>query len=436
MSESVLPPLIIVAHVPDALTDLCGVSLLERLRRIVRQIGFGEATILSNSSESVAAHVAMQTWRRADVSLSYRQQQSRSAVVGDILGCLAAMNVRRRIGAFVAFAHFYCDPRLLRALAHRPNDTAIVDSDPPPMIAPLWKNAGGSPSCAAVLSNEWLSGKEPAAELSAAIGFALSNDGIALLDAAQQDGYVKSMRRIVRPIFFPAPNADLRPLAERVLMEATQNGVLDLPALAHAPIEKWIVAHLCRTAITPNQITLLTGLVGVAVTFLYAAGYLWTGALLALAIGVLDGVDGKLARVKVQTTKLGKAEHTLDLFIEMSWWAALAYHFVSTGQLHYAYSILIGFYASHFLARLARDRIQRRIGRSLDDFAPFDRLVRSVAGRRNIYTWLFTLSLLLGTPATGFVLLCSWGILSATVHICRSIQIGLTLRHPVAATPS
>jgi hypothetical protein len=42
------------------------------------------------------------------------------------------------------------------------------------------------------------------------------------------------------------------------LLGATQKGVIDFPALAHAPIEKRLVWRLCRTTITPNQMTLGT----------------------------------------------------------------------------------------------------------------------------------------------------------------------------------
>jgi hypothetical protein len=128
---------------------------------------------------------------------------------------------------------------------------------------------------------------------------------ITAVDAAKQQAYVPGMRRSVWPVFFPAPLPEFRPLAERLLRDATQSGVLDFPALVHAPIEKWLVSHLCRTTITPNQITLGTGVLGFSVTVLYALGYLWAGALLALIIGVLDGLDGKLARLKVQMTKAG-----------------------------------------------------------------------------------------------------------------------------------
>ena len=244
------------------------------------------------------------------------------------------------------------------------------------------------------------------------------------------------MRRSVRPVFFPAPSLERRPLAERLLRDATQKGVLDFPALVHAPIEKWLVSHLCRTTITPNQITLGTGVLGLGVTLLYACGYLWAGALLALVIGVLDGIDGKLARLKAQTTKLGKREHDLDYFVETSWWMALAYHFHATGQIRYAYAIFFAFFAFDRLERVAKKAVQRRIGRNLDDFAPFDRLVRIVAGRRNIYTWLFTFFLVIGAPATGFIWLCFWGVASAVIHIFRALQIGFTGQDKVAPTPT
>jgi phosphatidylglycerophosphate synthase len=259
---------------------------------------------------------------------------------------------------------------------------------------------------------------------------------IARVDAARQQPYVPSMRRSVRPVFFPAPSPDRRPLAERLLRDATQKGVLDFPALMHAPIEKWLVSHLCRTSITPNQITLGTGVLGLSVTLLYAGGYLWPGTLLALIIGVLDGIDGKLARLKAQTTKAGKREHDLDYIVETSWWAALAYHFHATGQIRYAYVIFAAFFAFDRLERMAKQAVQRRVGRNLDDFAPFDRLVRMVAGRRNVYTWLFTFFLLIGAPATGFIWLCFWGMASAVIHILRALQIGFSCQDKVSSTLS
>ena len=437
MTERFLPPLLIIADSPEALTDLCGVSLLERMRRIALQLGFREAMILSNSVKAVSTHVANQSWRRADVSLTFRDRTGAKVTVGDILDRLATLKVASDGRILIVFADFYCDERLLRSLAGAQTNSALIDSDPPSIIAPLLENSAGHSSgllCAALLSSEWLSRKNREGTLVEEITSDMMAGRMARVDAARQQAYVQSMRRSVRPVFFPAPSLERRPFAERLLRDRTQKGVLDFPALLHAPIEKWLVSHLCRTSITPNQITLGTGVLGLGVTLLYAGGYLWAGVLLALVIGVLDGIDGKLARLKAQTTKLGKKEHDLDYFIETSWWAALAYHFHAAGQIRYAYVIFCAFFAFDRLERVAKQAVQRRIGRNLDDFARFDRLVRIVAGRRNIDTWLFTFFLVIGAPATGFIWLCFWGMASAVIHILRALQIGFTGQDKVAPT--
>ena len=437
MTESHRPPLLIIADLPEALTDLCGISLLERMRRVAMQLGYREATVLSNSVKAVATHVANESWRRADVSLTFRERTGATVTVGDILDCLAAPKVASNGRILIVFADFYCDERLLRSLAGAQTDSALIDSDPPSIIAPLLENSDGHSSgllCAALLSSEWLSRKNRNGTLVEEITSDMVAGRMARVDAAREKAYVQSMRRSMRPMFFPAPSPERRPLAERLLRDATQKGALDFPALLHAPIEKWVVSHLCRTSLTPNQITLGTGVLGLGVTLLYAGGYLWAGALLALVIGILDGIDGKLARLKAQTTKLGKKEHDLDYLIETSWWAALAYHFHATGQISYAYALFFAFFAFDRLERMAKQAVKRRIGRNLDDFAPFDRLVRFVAGRRNIYTWLFTFFLIIGNPATGFIWLCCWGMASAVIHILRALQIGFAGEGKIART--
>ena len=421
MTEPIRPPLLVVADLPQALTDLCGISLLERMRRTALHLGFREATILSNSNESVTEHFARQSWHRKDIALEFRERKGPQLTIGDVQDCMSAERV------LVVRAGFYCDGRLLRALAQAEQDSVLIDSDVPSITAPLWKNSGkqsfGRSVCAAVVSGEWLSRKNRNAVIRKELESDVMSGRIAAVDAAKQQAYVPGMRRSVRPVFFPAPLPEFRPLAERLLRDATQSGVLDFPALVHAPIEKWLVSHLCRTTITPNQITLGTGVLGLSVTVLYALGYLWVGALLALIVGVLDGVDGKLARLKVQTTRLGKGEHVLDYCIEMSWWAALAYYFHADGQIPYAYTIWLVFFVADLLVRRAKGFVGRKLGRSLDDVSRFDRLVRYVAGRRNIYTWLFTFSLALGMPANGFIWLCFWGMASAVIHVFRALQI-------------
>src|SRR5207249_6684355 len=278
MTEPFHPPLLIVADSPEALTDLCGISLLERMRRIALQLGFREAMILSNSVKAVAAHVANESWHRADVSLTFRERTGAKVTVGDILDCLAALRVAADGRILIVFAGFYCDERLLRSLADAQANSVLIDSDPPSIIAPLLENSDTHSSglllCAALLSSEWLSRKNRAGTLVEEITWDTRSGRIACVDAARQQAYVRSMRRSVRPVFFPAPSLERRPLAERLLRDATQNGVLDFPGLVHASIEMWLVSHICRSTITPNRITLGRGVLGLGVSLRYACGYL------------------------------------------------------------------------------------------------------------------------------------------------------------------
>jgi phosphatidylglycerophosphate synthase len=74
------------------------------------------------------------------------------------------------------------------------------------------------------------------------------------------------------------------------------------------PISLRIARRLAFTAITPNQITLLSVGIGLsgALFFLCSQWVCQTvGALLFLAHSILDGCDGELARLKFQETRLG-----------------------------------------------------------------------------------------------------------------------------------
>lgn len=420
------PGLLILADAPEAFCLLCGLSLVERLLRLVQRLGFERATILSNSPE-IANHLAAHSWPRAALALTFASFPNHgSRTIGEIAAAFATRNpIPARV--FIIAANFYYDARLLRALAQADRPATLVDSVPPPVAAVLLETIVESPSRiygAALLDVSWFEQKRDAA---AAFWSEVSTDArsghLALIDAAEQPAYVNDLRRTIRPIFFPSPTLQHRALAESVIFDAAQNGTLDFPALIHAPLETWLVSHICRTSITPNQITFATLLVGLVTTLLFASGHLWCGTLFALAVGVLDGIDGKLARVKVETTELGSWEHAFDWLVELSWWTALAHHFYRSRQLPAAYEFLILLVGSDLLARLAKRSVKKRVGRNLDDVSPFDRAFRYVAARRNIYIWLFTFGLLLQRPGPAFVSICCWGAISAAIHSIRALQI-------------
>jgi hypothetical protein len=139
--------------------------------------------------------------------------------------------------------------------------------------------------------------------------------------------------------------------------------------------------------------------------------------------GIVDGLDGKQSRVKIETTELGKWEHHLDDLIEYSWWTVIAFNLWRSGlfpNVFYFFALLIG---SHVLDHLARRRTKMAKGRLLDDVAPFDRAFRLIAARRNVYVWILACGFLLGAFPQSYAVICGWAAFSAAVHLVRSIWI-------------
>jgi phosphatidylglycerophosphate synthase len=236
------------------------------------------------------------------------------------------------------------------------------------------------------------------------------------------------MRRHVRPLCFPAPRAEERRVAERVILDAAQKGTLDFPAYVHAPIETAIVSLLCKTRITPNQVTIAGFIIGCGATTAFVLGRVGLALLAALVFGVVDGLDGKLSRVKVETTERGKWEHHLDYLIENSWWTAIAFHLWQSAQLPNAFYFLALLFGSHLLDEFVKRKAKMATGRLLDDVAPFDRGFRLVAARRNVYVWVLAGGFLLGAFPQSYAIICGWGAVTAAVHLVRSIWICNTLR--------
>lgn len=412
--DSPRPQLIILADPPDAFAVLFGISVVERLLRIAERLGFREATIISREPDQVAAHLAKPSWARAKVALTFRARETGPVLISDV-----ASGAERML---ICSAGFYYDPRLLKVLVEGSRTTLLVDSAPPRDSVPLWDDHGACFRAAALVQTDWLSAQDPRVVLFDQLSADAANGRIDVCDAAKEPAYVTSLRKHVRPVFFPAPPPDLVLLAEKFPKDCAQNEVLDFPGFLDSPIEDWIVARLCQTPIRPNHVTIVTMLTGLAVTALFATGGLWWGAALAYTIEVLDGVDGKLARTKVETTAAGEWEHFSDYLIELSWWVALAFHFHAAG-LRSAFWLVGLYVGSDLLDRLAKRAVKKRVGRNLDDVSNFDRFVRCIGARRNINIWILIAALLLGDAANGFILICWWGAASSAAHLIRALQI-------------
>src|SRR6266705_381903 len=380
--ENILP--ILVADGPKALTELCGVNLLERLLRILQRLGFREAIVFSTTPE-IGAELSKHSWPREQIIVHVVPGATEFLTPKLIL----EQSPSERF--LIVPANIYCDARLLAALCAKDSSVALVDSDPPEFARHLVRNPCGP----ALITRDFLFALFPTAPFFSELTRKIDHGKSDTVDAAKQDDHIISMRRHVRPLCFSAPPEQSRRVAERVILDSAQNGTLDLPAYIHAPIETAIISLLCKTRITPNQITIGGFVIGCSATAAFAPGRVGLGIIAALIFGIADGLDGKQSRVKIETTELGKWEHHLDDLIEYSWWTAVAFQLWRSGQLpnaFYFFTLLIG---SHLLDHFARRRTKMAKGRLLDDVAPFDRAFRLIAARRNVYVWIMGCGFLL-----------------------------------------
>ena len=202
----------------------------------------------------------------------------------------------------------------------------------------------------------------------------------------------------------------------QILLDYIQRRTQELPSRYFDPFfENLIVRRLAPTTITANQVTLATTLLGFLVAAFYATGWLRVGVLLAIFVEVLDGVDGKLARITRTTSKAGELEHILDFFYENSWWLALGF-FLNKNGSKYAWPAALLMVAFDLADNIVYSVADVKWHRSVDNATAFLSRFRLVAGRRNIYTWLFLPGFFLGIPAISFYSAVAWAGVTAAVH--------------------
>lgn len=238
------------------------------------------------------------------------------------------------------------------------------------------------------------------------------------------DPYSPELRGAVMPYVFPVVTAADEARAWVVLFDHVQKRALDLPGqYFDTPFENALVRRIAPTDVTPNQITLGTLVLAALVAWLFGHGWLRVGIVLALVVGVLDGVDGKLARMKLATSKIGELEHVGDFLYENAWYLSLAAHFAAATQrtgYWYAGLVLVACDVADSLLYVAA---QRRTGRMLDELTPFDRRFRAIAGRRNVYVMIFVVGFFVGDAATAFLVGVGWALTTVLVHALRVLAV-------------
>ena len=396
---------------------VAGVPVLERLMRTLARAGVTHAVLTSVGPESLDGALARDPWARAGLDVVRRGGTAGPPRVEDVREAWPEGSSH----ALVIPSPGIADTRALKALVRSPAPAALVATTAagPRALGPAW------------LDRRALDGRS--GDLASAVAAAITDGTLVSVDLARVPASLPSMRRSLRPYWLVAPPTEAdRRRAEDVLVEAAQKKALDFPAYAHAPVEDAIVRAVWGTRLTPNQVSLLGNVVAWTATGLFAGGRLGWAIVLALVVGVLDGVDGKLARVKVETSPAGRLEHWFDTFFEVSWAVALAFHLARSGARPDAWWLLGLLLGAEALDGVAKGAIILRYGRQIDDVAPLDRLIRLVGGRRNVYVWIMAAGIAAGRGGDAFAWVAGWEACTAVVHLLRAAWL-LARPRPLSA---
>jgi phosphatidylglycerophosphate synthase len=258
-----------------------------------------------------------------------------------------------------------------------------------------------------------------------------------MFDIATIDAYVPKLRKTVRPWWADIDTPADATAAEHLLVDNASKDASDaLARWVHRPIENALVAPLARsTSITPNQLSLGVNVLAYAVTALYASGLLLTASLLSFVVGIADGLDGKLARVKQQVSRVGSLEHAFDMLYEYSWILALAWA-VQRDRGSVAPLVLAGVtVAVVAFYRSVYDQYGKQSGHSLDDAGRFDRRFRRVAGRRNLYNLWILAFVVAGAPMAALWAIAAHAVVTGLVYALRATTLLRRLDQTVRPTP-
>ncbi|MHB1219598.1 MAG: CDP-alcohol phosphatidyltransferase family protein [Alphaproteobacteria bacterium] len=224
---------------------------------------------------------------------------------------LAKQGLRTHFARIVVLADSHDHDRLAADLAGL-RDT-IIHRGPPPTVA-----LGRTVYAPATIlgEREWL---EHLVHRPVADGVRLTDaSGVALLGrgAPFEDAQPQGALSLNPPPLRIRDEEDLRTAHRRLLKSLIKDTDGFVARNIERPVSTAMTARLAATSITPNQITLASGVLGlVAAPFFLSSSPLMQGlgGFIFLVHSIIDGCDGELARLKFQESRWGGV---LDFWID------------------------------------------------------------------------------------------------------------------------
>ncbi len=236
------------------------------------------------------------------------------------------------------------------------------------------------------------------------------------------------------PPFLEPSSEDNRQALEDKLYGSSYKGITDL-------VTKWLwprpakkgVRFCVAAGLTPNMVTAIGVALMLAACGLFYEGYFIGGLAAGWFMTYLDTVDGKLARVTVQSSKSGHAlDHGMDIihppFWYVLWGMALVEASMPFGldRADMYWLIALGY----VFGRVAEQSFHLLGDTAMFTWQPFDAWFRLITARRNPCLIILTAACLAGRPDWGFIGVTLWTVATTAVLILRLLQgIVARLRH-------
>ena len=249
--------------------------------------------------------------------------------------------------------------------------------------------------------------------------------GIQVIHTSDMEAYDENLRRSTRPLLEQI-SPDRKAELESRLYGNAYRGITDLVTKFLFPQPARQAVGLCaKLHLSPNTVTSLGLLLVIAACFLFLDGYYAWGLLAGWVMTFLDTVDGKLARVTIQSSKFGHLyDHIIDLVHPPFWYIYWGMSLASlqpvlgleAGQMYWLVVI------AYVVGRVV-EGLFPLLGRcSIFTWRPFDAWFRLITARRNPCLILLTLSLLIGRPDWGFIAVVFWSVLTTVILVLRLLQ--------------
>lgn len=291
------------------------------------------------------------------------------------------------------------------------------------VISPVGNNRGS----AAILSKSevLLFLRNSSQNLTSILSAALKNSKLQKLNLENFEKHIINLRREIDPFLILVQDSKQLEEADRFLSQTVEKGVNDFVAkYIHPPLEFGAVRLLLSSPITPNQITFFWIFLAALTVPLLATGQLLLGLFLAAARNILDGVDGKLARLTLRFSKAGDLlDHATDTLFDGAFYLALGWYF-SGGDLNStAANFTFILFISYCVEKIVPGVFKKIHKVEIYDYKAIDKFIRLVGSRINNNVWILILGTFLGLGKATFFAVSIWMLMTAAWHTLRLIWV-------------